>query len=313
MASLLERVEITDPTDLTVDRAADFPRLAEAAGLDGVGMRDHQHSGRDVYARITVAAMATSRVSLFPCVTNPLTRHPTVLASIANSMEEMAPGRFRLVVGAGDQSAQHIGRPAATVAELRGAVEMLRSLLAGHATAIGASQTEQMANVSPRPVPVHVNASSPKMVRMAGEVADGVLLMVGRHPNTMAAAGEALREGAALAGRAVGDLGVTYALPTFIDSTTERARQRARVILGFWLARPARIFTRHAKATGASEAALLDGMGLVGTAEECAEQLREFAEQPGAPKHVVCQLYGGNDDQRGLLDAFERTILPRVK
>jgi len=276
-------------------------------------MPDHQHSGRDVYARLTVAATQTSRISLFPCVTNVLTRHPMVLASIANSMEELAPGRFRLTVGAGDQSAAHIGRPAATVAELREAVEMLRALLTGQTVAIGTSEAERLASVSPRSVPVHVNASSPKMVRMAGEVADGVLLMVGRHPVAMAIAIEALREGAERAGRTLDDLDVTYALPTFIDSTTERAQQRARAILGFWLKRPTRIFTRHAKETGASEAALLDGIGLVGTAEECAEQLRSFAEQPGAPKHVVCQLYRGDDDPRGLIKAFERTILPCVK
>ena len=277
-------------------------------------MRDHQHGGRDVYVHLAMAASQTSRIALFPCVTNPLTRHPMVLASLANSLEELAPGRMRLIVGAGDQSARHIGRPAATVAELRAAVVSMRALLAGQAVVIGASAEERLANIAPRPVPIHINASSPRMIRLAGEVADGVLLMVGRQPGVVQAAYEELRAGAELAGRTLDGLDVTYALPTFIDSTRERARERAKGILRFWLDRPRRLYTRYAAADGQalSEAQLVDGMGLVGTAEECAEALQAFVEQTGA-RHVVCQIYGSDQDPRETLAAFEHTIVPRVR
>ena len=52
----------------------------EAAGFDGVGILDSQLLSRDTFVVLAQAATSTSRLTLFPAVTNPLTRHASVLA-----------------------------------------------------------------------------------------------------------------------------------------------------------------------------------------------------------------------------------------
>ena len=69
-------IDITDVTEVPMPQAGGFPARAEAAGFDGVGVRDNQATGRDSYLRLAMAALQTSRVNLFPAVGNPITRHP---------------------------------------------------------------------------------------------------------------------------------------------------------------------------------------------------------------------------------------------
>ena len=74
------RVDIRVPVGLPVLETASFIERCEAAGFSGVGIHDHQHSGRDVYLTLALAAERTTRLSLYPATSNPVTRHPAVLA-----------------------------------------------------------------------------------------------------------------------------------------------------------------------------------------------------------------------------------------
>ena len=85
------KVDIRVPVGLPMQETADFIAGCEDAGFSGVGVHDHQHSGRDVFLTLALAAERTSRLSLYPATTNPVTRHPMVLASLAHSLEEIAP------------------------------------------------------------------------------------------------------------------------------------------------------------------------------------------------------------------------------
>lgn len=78
-------------------------RDVEAAGFDGVGILDSQLLCRDTFVTLGPAAVNTSRLMLFPAVTNPFTRHVSVLASAVQSVEDLAPGRTK-VVGAHDRT-----------------------------------------------------------------------------------------------------------------------------------------------------------------------------------------------------------------
>src|SRR6185436_9390950 len=91
----------------------------EAAGFDGAGILDSQLLCRDVFVTLALAASQTSRLTLFPAVTNPFTRHVSVLAGAMQSAEELAPGRVQCVIGTGYTSAHMIGRKPATLAEMR--------------------------------------------------------------------------------------------------------------------------------------------------------------------------------------------------
>src|SRR2546422_6619040 len=102
----------------------------EAAGFDGAGILDSQMISRDTFVVLAQAAMHTSRMALFPAVTNPFTRHAVVLAGGIQTVEELAPGRVKFVIGTGSTSASTTGREPATPAEMPGCITTVRALLA---------------------------------------------------------------------------------------------------------------------------------------------------------------------------------------
>ena len=68
------KVDIRVPVGLPVRETADFIAGCEAAGFTGVGVHDHQHSGRDVFLTLALAAERTSRLTLYPGTLRPRTR-----------------------------------------------------------------------------------------------------------------------------------------------------------------------------------------------------------------------------------------------
>ena len=81
------------PVGRPIPELVDFIRRVEAAGLNGVGIHDHHHSGRDAYIVLGLAAARTARLSLYPATSNPLTRHPLVLAALAKVGATETAGR----------------------------------------------------------------------------------------------------------------------------------------------------------------------------------------------------------------------------
>src|SRR5207249_9928017 len=69
------------------DYTARMARLGEEHGFDLVGMADTPGNAMDVWVAMTVAAAATSRVPLATCVSNLVTRHPSITASAAASAD----------------------------------------------------------------------------------------------------------------------------------------------------------------------------------------------------------------------------------
>jgi len=89
-------------------------------------------------------------------------------------------------------------RPA-RVKELEAATRLMRALLDGEAVEVGAERPARLPHH--RPVPIWIAAGGPKTLRMAGAVADGVFIRVGTHRANLATAVDAIRAGAAEAGR----------------------------------------------------------------------------------------------------------------
>ena len=125
------KVDIRVPVGLPVQETADFIAGCETEGFSGVGVHDHQHSGRDVFLTLALAAQRTSTLTVYPATTNPVTRHPGVLASLAHTLEEIAPGRVRLTVGPGYLAVGNIGQPRASLNRMREAILAIRNLLRG--------------------------------------------------------------------------------------------------------------------------------------------------------------------------------------
>ncbi len=319
------------PVGLPVPRMADFILGCEQAGFDGVGVHDHQHSGRDVYVTLALAGQRTSTLDLYPVTSNPVTRHPMVLAALANTLQEIAPGRVKLTIGPGFLAVRSIGRPRASVGAMREAMLSIRRLLRGEELEFGPNVT-RIRNLSDTPVPVFMTAAGPRMVELAGEVADGVLLMVGLHPKAVAAARECLERGAARAGRDLSDFPVVYITSMAVSDDPRESRGWPQRWLGPglpWLAYPSRANFHWLRQAGidiaddifpeqVSEdmaARICEAMGLFGTAEECGRQLLRATEEAGVERFFIFPCHtvqSGYDMPTPEVEAFRDVIFPMM-
>jgi 5,10-methylenetetrahydromethanopterin reductase len=196
------RFGIRVPTAGTPQETGAFAAQVEAAGFDFLWMPDTPLLAgrwRDIYVHLTCAALQTSRLRLGPGVTNPLTRHPVATASAILSLDEVSAGRADLVAGSGYSSAYIIGRKAATLASMRQATELWRSIFQGRQTELGGLEI-RLAPPRPR-LPIYLAATGPRMLQLAGEIADGVLIMVGASAGTVSWALEQIDQGMQRAGR----------------------------------------------------------------------------------------------------------------
>jgi 5,10-methylenetetrahydromethanopterin reductase len=325
------QVDIRVPVGLPVLQVADFVARAEDAGFAGVGVHDHPHSGRDVYVTLALAAERTRVVHLYPATSSPIVRHPLLLASAAHSLDEIAPGRIRLTVAPGFLSARSIGKPRATLAAMREAVTALRRLLAGEAVRFDAAES-RLRNVSERATPVYLLAAGPRMTELAGEVADGALLLAGLHPEAIRAARRHLEAGALRAGRSLDGFRTIFIAPIAVEDSVAEARrwpQRWFAPGHSWLTYPSASNLYWLRQAGLDlpddhvpegipddlAARISDAFGLFGPPEHCLERLLRAREEADV-EHVFLfpahTLEGGYDMPRRELEAFRRVIRPRL-
>jgi 5,10-methylenetetrahydromethanopterin reductase len=223
------RFGIRVPTEGTPQETAAFAVRVEAAGFDFMWMPDTPLLAgrwRDIYVHLTCAALQTARLRLGPGVTNPLTRHPIATASAILSLDEVSDGRADLVAGSGYSSAYIIGRKAATLATMRQSTELWRSIFHGQVTELGGLEIELN---SARPqLPIYLAATGPRMLQLAGEIADGVLIMVGASPGTVSWALEQIDLGMQRAGRQRQEVQRMLVITTCVDADKGRAIEQMR-------------------------------------------------------------------------------------
>jgi 5,10-methylenetetrahydromethanopterin reductase len=320
-------------------------RDIEAAGFDGAGILDSQMLSRDTFVVLGQAATHTSRLTLFPAVTNPFTRHASVLAGAVQTVEELAPGRVRAVIGTGYTSASTIGRPPATLAEMRACIRTVKALLAGDTVDFNGTPG-RLAYASGRRIPVLMAASGPKAIEVAGEIADGVLLLVGFNRGIVQRALEHVERGARRAGRRLADLEIVWAVRTATMPTAAEARRTARPTAvhwgvlrwgGYWL-EPAGVALpsltipdavrqvypdlSHARDWEAAIAAasfvpdevvaeLCDAMGLVGTPADCARRIAEMTALGVRNLYLMPLLTFAPPEQE--IAAFRDVVFPHLR
>jgi 5,10-methylenetetrahydromethanopterin reductase len=205
------RFSVRFNNDRPVSEYIALARAAEAAGFSQFWVSD------DLFLRsapviLTTVAGATSRIGLGTCILNPYTLHPSEMAMIAATLDEVSNGRFLLGLAAGaNDFLKWVGleqtRPLATVRET---VEVVRQLLRGDRVAFDGAALrgwtpEAYLRFPSRPVPIYIGALGPQMLQLTGEIADGglPLLFPPEHYQTVAGY---VAAGAGKAGRALDDL-----------------------------------------------------------------------------------------------------------
>ena len=340
------QIDLRVPPCSPVSEVAQFVSRCEVAGFDGVGILDSQMLERDVFVSMALAAQATSRIRICSAVLNPVTRHVSVMASAIKTVSEIAPGRAEFWIGRGFSSVQTIGVPPATVREMRQCVLTLKSLLSGEDVTFNGDATSRMRHGDAQLPRIFVAAHGPRTIEVAGEVADGVLLQVGLHPQAVELARQRLEEGARRAGRDPNDLEMVLCATTIIMDDQQEAREMARPLCVQRLVEkshapylqaagidtggldiPPELSELYPDIPHAEDwekarrlcsflpddilAQMCDAIGLVGTPEYCA-QLLQKAEANGI-KHLYLMTSESYQFPERELQAFQHTIFPAMR
>ncbi len=176
------KLAIAELGEIPAGRYTDLVWLCELLRFDGFYHADEKWT-RDVWSRLGLAAGATSRITIGTSVTDPFTRHPALTAQAAATLAEATRGRFHMIVGAGSHfetlPGYAVNRPAVAIREL---IELSRRLWAGERVTFEGELVRYLGGkldfgIDPAYAPkIWVATRGPHVLRMAGEIADGVLM-----------------------------------------------------------------------------------------------------------------------------------------
>src|SRR5256714_15289840 len=147
------------PGDLPV--FIDSARKAEECGYARAWLVDGQLLWRNVFVYMTHGLAATERIAFGTAVTNPYTRHYTVLANAHATLAELYPGRVVLGIGRGDNSVRTIGQKQVKTDRMRVILPMLRDLMAGKAVDVDGHEA-RILWASESDVPILMGAGGPR-------------------------------------------------------------------------------------------------------------------------------------------------------
>ena len=180
-------------------RYLDWGELAERSGFDLLGCGDSQCLVPELHVTLGALAVRTSRALLCSTVTNPVTRHPAVVASAFATVQQLAGGRARYCVGTGDSATAMVGEHPARMAEFAECCRAFRALTNGDEAEYRGKRF-RLEWEAPA-VPLFIAAEGPRMLHLAGELGDGVLMGNGLTEEVIRDNLRRLRNGALEAGR----------------------------------------------------------------------------------------------------------------
>jgi alkanesulfonate monooxygenase SsuD/methylene tetrahydromethanopterin reductase-like flavin-dependent oxidoreductase (luciferase family) len=212
------------------DAAVRYARLADELGYDSINCS--HIASRDSFAVLAALAMVTDRVALGTAVAPLYHRSPASMAQVAATVDDISSGRFRLGLGVGHRvtmggwHGQEIGKP---TKEMREYLGIVRAILAGSPPPSGERWTSTFAFMGFEPradIPIYQAALSPAMLRLAGEVAEGVLLWACPSSYVRDVVVPEVTAGRARAGKTLEGFGILPAVPSAVGG------DRAQVLDG---------------------------------------------------------------------------------
>ncbi|MGW0885087.1 LLM class flavin-dependent oxidoreductase [Streptomyces sp. NPDC002671] len=184
MSQLEFGFSLVPTTDLGLHR--ELVDVAEAGGLDLVGVQDHPYVPAlvDTFALIGQLMARTERLRFFPDVASLPLRPPAMLAKAASTLDLLSGGRFELALGAGGYwdgiASMGVARrtPGEAIEALEEAVHLLRELWRPNHAVRFDGEHYRIDGVQAGPAPAHpigiwLGAQGPRALRQTGRIADG--------------------------------------------------------------------------------------------------------------------------------------------
>jgi 5,10-methylenetetrahydromethanopterin reductase len=160
---------------------------------------------------LAIVSAYTEKIRFGPGVTNPYMAHPLVTAQAVATLNEIAPGRVLCGLGVGDRTT--LGwvsmKPSKPLATIRESVKIIREITSGQNLEMqGKIFTVSGAKLNFKTtsrIPIFVGAQGPKMLALAAEIGDGVLINAS-HSQDIERAMKFIKEGSSKAGERLENL-----------------------------------------------------------------------------------------------------------
>jgi 5,10-methylenetetrahydromethanopterin reductase len=291
-------------------KIAYYAKLAEQEGFDYVWITDH-YNNRDVYSTLTIVALNTNSITIGSGVTNSYTRNPAITASSIASIAEISGGRAVLGLGPGDKSTFDVmgiewKKPLVTAKE---AIQTIKSLHEGKKLFMD-GETIKFAGArlafNAGKIPIYLGAQGPKMLELAGEIANGVLINAS-HPKDFEVAVEQIKKGINRVSHDLSEFDIAAYTCFSVDRDPVKAVNAAKLIVAFIVAGSTDlILERHnipieAKdqigaaisngdfgtlMNGLVTAKMMEAFAICGTPDDCIKSIRDL-EAIGVTQVVV--------------------------
>jgi 5,10-methylenetetrahydromethanopterin reductase len=328
----LERVALYLQDKHPIRAGIDYVQRAEERGFEAVWQAESRLV-REATVPMAAFAASTARIKVGSGVVNTWTRNTALLASTFVTLDDLAPGRVILGLGAWwDPLARKVGidrrRPLKVMREVTEACRELFTLkevtYRGEFVYLDGVRIDVVhGDTSPRDIPIYVGATGPKMLELAGEIADGVVLNYMVSPLYNDDAMDRIEAGAKRAGRSLEQIDRPQLVVCSLDENRDKAVDAGRLLLTQYLGQQPHIM----KASGVDQS-LIDEINAIvdwpatqeeiekasslvpdevvqlvsaaGTPKECRAKVAEYVEH-GATCPI---LYPLGEDVEAMIDAF---------
>ena len=247
----MARLGIALPTrsGLAPARLADLARRAEQAGFAGCFVAERCGDGLAVLAGM---ASSTSTIELGTTIANIYYRHPAVMAMTCAALDDLAGGRLSLGLGSGDPatSSTQLGVPSdAPMRRMREYIEVIRRVMQAPPVSYH-GDVFQIDDLVPdftpsAGFPIHIGALQQRMMALAAQIADGVILNLVHRPCLDGIVAR-IRRDRSDAARPDG-FRIACVVPVCVTRDRARGLDRARSVIANYALHPAaaRLFGQH--------------------------------------------------------------------
>jgi probable F420-dependent oxidoreductase len=322
--------------DPPAQRVIDVARQADALGYSHVWTFDSHVLWQEPFVVYAQILARTSRVKVGPFVTNPLTREPSVTASLFATLNDQFGNRTVCGIGRGDSALRVLGRKPASLATLSHAMGVIRDLAEGRPVDYDGT-TVRIPWVRDGKLEIWMAGYGPKALKLCGEEADGFILQCA-DPDIARWTIGTVRAAAAAAGRDPADVTICVAAPAYVGTDLAHMRDQSRwfggmvgnhvadlvnryggsgemiprALTDYIKAREGYDYSHHGKAgnptTDFVPDEVVDRFCLLGPAEAHRDRLAELREI-GAGNFSV---YLMHDDAETTLNAYAQHIIGQV-
>jgi len=200
---------------------------------------------------LAAIALSTKAITIGTGVTNPFHINPAWTASALATLDELSGNRAIMGLGPGDVTTlRSLGitsdRPLTAIKEC---IDIIKRLWQGETVQFEGkvfSMKGARLNYKPRrSPPIYMGAQGPRLLELAGTIADGVLINAA-HPRDFKFAVEQIRKGAQTSGRDVSKIDIVAYASVSVDYERDKAREKAKEVVAFIVAgSPVEVLKRH--------------------------------------------------------------------